>query len=74
MSDNEPNLSGSGVIEVTAYELAHSHITSGGNITPKAIQNVTGCSKREAAAIILQLQENKVISEPDDDGIRTVLV
>lgn len=71
--NNKPILSASGMIEVTAYELAYSHVTSGGHIGPKAIQEITGCNKRAAAEIILQLQQNKVISEPDDDGIRTLI-
>jgi len=58
---------------VSAYELAFIHVTNGGEISPKAIQNAAGIKRKDVADIILTLASNGVISEPDDDGIRTLV-
>lgn len=61
------------LIEVTPYELALAHVVTGGEITPKAIQAKVGCKKKEAGELVLELQANGIVSEPDDDGHRTLL-
>lgn len=58
---------------VSAYELAFIHVTNGGEISPKAIQNAAGVKRKDVADIILTLASNGIISEPDDDGIRTLV-
>lgn len=61
------------LIEVTPYEMALAHVVTGGEITPKAIQAKVGCKKKEAGDLVLELQTNGIVSEPDDDGHRTLL-
>lgn len=58
---------------VSAYELAFIHVTNGGEISPKAIQNAAGIKRKDVADIILTLAANGIISEPDDDGVRTLI-
>lgn len=58
---------------LSAYELAFIHVTNGGEITPKAIQNAAGVKRKDVADIILTLAANGIISEPDDEGIRTLI-
>lgn len=58
---------------VSAYELALIHVIKGGEISPKAIQNAAGVKRKDVADIILTLASNGIISEPDDDGIRTLV-
>lgn len=58
---------------VSAYELAFIHVTNGGEISPKAIQNAAGVKRKDVADIILTLASNGIISEPDDEGIRTLI-
>lgn len=58
---------------VSAYELAFIHVTHGGEISPKAIQNAAGIKRKDVADIILTLAANGIISEPDDDGVRTLI-
>lgn len=57
----------------SAYELAFIHVTNGGEISPKAIQNAAGVKRKDVADIILTLASNGIISEPDDEGIRTLI-
>lgn len=60
--------------ERTPYELAFEHVTNGGEITPKAIQNAAGVKRKDVADLILKLAENGVISESDPEtGTRTLL-
>lgn len=61
------------LIEVTPYEMALAHVVTGGDITPKAIQAKVGCKKKDAGDLVLELQANGIVSEPDDDGHRTLL-
>lgn len=58
---------------VSAYELAFIHVTNGGEISPKAIQSAAGIKRKDVADIILTLAANGIISEPDDDGVRTLV-
>ncbi len=56
------------------YELAFDHVTKGGEISPKAIQSAAGIKRKDVADLILKLQENGVLSEPDPEtGHRTLL-
>lgn len=65
--------SAANIIEVTPYELALAHVVTGGQISPKAIQAKVGCKKKAAGDLVLELQTNGIVSEPDDDGHRTLL-
>lgn len=55
------------------YELAFIHVTNGGEINAKAIQEAAGVKRKEVTDIILALASNGVISEPDDEGLRTLI-
>jgi DNA segregation ATPase FtsK/SpoIIIE-like protein len=59
---------------LTPYELAFNHVTGGGDISAKAIQTAAGVKRKDVTDIILALAENGVISAPDDEGLRTLLV
>jgi DNA segregation ATPase FtsK/SpoIIIE-like protein len=59
---------------LTPYELAFNHVTSGGDISAKAIQTAAGVKRKDVTDIILALAENGVISAPDDEGLRTLLL
>lgn len=59
-------------ILVSPYELAFIHVTNGGEISAKAIQGAAGVKRKDVTDIILALASNGVISEPDDDGLRTL--
>lgn len=58
---------------VSPYELAFIHVTNGGEISAKAIQAAAGVKRKEVTDIILTLASNGIISEPDDDGLRTLI-
>ena len=58
----------------TPYEIAYLHVINGGEISAKAIQNATGVKRKESGELLLQLAENGVISAPDDDGRRALLI
>jgi Mn-dependent DtxR family transcriptional regulator len=60
--------------EPTPYERAYDHVMNGGAISAKAIQEAAGVKRRAVTEIILALAENGVISAPDDEGLRTLLV
>ena len=60
--------------ELTPYDLAYSFVMSGGEIIPKAIATAAGVKRKDVAALILQLAENGVISGPDEDGHRSLLL
>lgn len=60
--------------ELSPYELALNHVLIGGEISPKAIQSAAGIKRKDVADLILKLQENGVLSEPDPEtGHRTLL-
>lgn len=46
-------------------------IKAGAEIRPGAIAEAIGCNRKEAAALIIELQESGAISAPDEDGNRT---
>ena len=58
---------------VSPYELAFIHVTNGGEISAKAIQNAAGVKRKDVADIILALASNGIISDPDDEGLRTLI-
>lgn len=58
---------------VSPYELAFIHVTNGGEISAKAIQSAAGVKRKDVTDIILALASNGIISEPDDDGLRTLI-
>lgn len=58
---------------VSPYELAFIHVTNGGEISAKAIQSAAGVKRKDVADIILTLASNGIISDPDDDGLRTLI-
>ena len=60
--------------DLSPYELALAHVTGGGEISPKAIQNAAGVKRKDVADLILKLQEEGVLSEPDPEtGHRTLV-
>ncbi len=59
---------------VSPYELAFIHVTNGGEISAKAIQSAAGVKRKDVTDIILALASNGIISEPDDDGLRTLIL
>lgn len=72
----EPKVAMTGALtegDISPYELAFIHVTNGGEISPKAIQSAAGIKRKDVADIILTLASNGIISEPDDDGIRTLV-
>lgn len=58
---------------VSPYELALIHVINGGEISAKAIQNAAGVKRKDVADIILALASNGIISDPDDEGLRTLI-
>lgn len=60
--------------DLSPYELALAHVTGGGEISPKAIQNAAGVKRKDVADLILKLQEEGVLSEPDPETGRRTLV
>lgn len=58
---------------VSPYELAFIHVTNSGEISAKAIQVAAGVKRKDVTDIILALASNGIISEPDDDGLRTLI-
>lgn len=58
---------------ISPYELAFIHVTNGGEISAKAIQSAAGVKRKDVTDIILALASNGIISEPDDDGLRTLI-
>lgn len=58
---------------ISPYELAFIHVTNGGAITAKAIQEAAGVKRKDVTDIILTLASNGIISEPDDEGLRTLI-
>lgn len=58
---------------VSPYELAFIHVTNGGEISAKAIQSAAGVKRKDVTDIILALASNGIISEPDDEGLRTLI-
>lgn len=58
---------------ISPYELAFIHVTSGGAITAKAIQEAAGVKRKDVTDIILTLASNGIISEPDEEGLRTLI-
>ncbi|MCY1482344.1 Ftsk gamma domain protein [compost metagenome] len=59
---------------LSPYDLAYGFVLNGGEISPKAIGAAAGVKRKEVAELILQLAENGVISGPDEDGHRTLLL
>lgn len=59
---------------ISPYELAFIHVTNGGAITAKAIQEAAGVKRKEVTDIILTLASNGIISEPDEEGLRTLIL
>ena len=56
------------------YNAALEWAKSTSEISAKNIRaNAPGLSRKEARDLILKLQDNGVISEPDEDGNRTLL-
>lgn len=56
------------------YSAALEWAKSTSEISAKNIRaNAQGLSRKEARDLILKLQDNGVISEPDEDGNRTLL-
>lgn len=65
----------SNVVEpISPYELAFIHVTNGGEISAKAIQSAAGVKRKDVTDIILALASNGIISEPDDEGLRTLIL
>lgn len=60
-------------VPMTPYEMAYNHVVNGGEISAKAIQAAAGVKRKDVTDIILALAENGVLSEPDEDGLRTLL-
>jgi DNA segregation ATPase FtsK/SpoIIIE-like protein len=58
---------------VSPYELAFIHVTNGGEISAKAIQVAAGVKRKDVTDIILTLASNGIISQPDDEGLRTLI-
>jgi len=58
---------------VSPYELAFIHVTNGGEISAKAIQSAAGVKRKDVTDIILTLASNGIISEPDEEGLRTLV-
>ncbi|MNP03025.1 Ftsk gamma domain protein [compost metagenome] len=58
---------------ISPYELAFIHVTNGGAITAKAIQEAAGIKRKDVTDIILTLASNGIISEPDEEGLRTLI-
>lgn len=58
---------------VSPYELAFIHVTNGGEISAKAIQSAAGIKRKDVTDIILTLASNGIISEPDEEGLRTLV-
>ena len=56
------------------YELAFIHVTNGGEISAKAIQSAAGVKRKDVTDIILALASNGIISDPDDEGLRTLIL
>lgn len=55
------------------YELAFIYVTNGGEISAKAIQAAAGVKRKDVTDIILALASNGIISEPDEEGLRTLI-
>lgn len=68
------NLTATVVEPVSPYELAFIHVTNGGEISAKAIQSAAGVKRKDVTDIILALASNGIISEPDDEGLRTLIL
>ena len=58
---------------VSPYELAFIHVTNGGEISAKAIQGAAGVKRKDVTDIILALASNGIISDPDEEGLRTLI-
>ena len=58
---------------VSPYELAFIHVTNGGEISAKAIQVAAGVKRKDVTDIILALASNGIISDPDEEGLRTLI-
>lgn len=58
---------------VSPYELAFIHVTNGGEISAKAIQTAAGVKRKDVTDIILALASNGIISDPDEEGLRTLI-
>ena len=58
---------------LSPYELSFIHVTNGGAISAKAIQEAAGVKRKDVTDIILTLASNGIISEPDDEGLRTLI-
>ena len=58
---------------ISPYELAFIHVTNGGDITAKAIQSAAGVKRKDVTDIILALASNGIISDPDEEGLRTLI-
>lgn len=58
---------------LSPYELAFIHVTNGGEISAKAIQSAAGVKRKEVTDIILALASNGIVSEPDEEGLRTLI-
>lgn len=58
---------------ISPYELAFIHVTNGGEITAKAIQTAAGVKRKDVTDIILTLASNGIISDPDEEGLRTLI-
>lgn len=58
---------------VSPYELAFIHVTNGGEISAKAIQSAAGVKRKDVTDIILALASNGIISDPDEEGLRTLI-
>ncbi len=54
------------------HQAALAAIKAGALIRPGEIAAALQCSRAEAAKLIIELQESGAISEPDEDGIRTI--
>lgn len=67
------NLTATVVEPVSPYELAFIHVTNGGEISAKAIQTAAGVKRKDVTDIILALASNGIISDPDDEGLRTLI-
>ena len=58
---------------ISPYELAFIHVTNGGDISAKAIQSAAGVKRKDVTDIILALASNGIISDPDEEGLRTLI-
>ena len=54
------------------HQAAIAAIKAGVPIRPGEIAAALQCKRTEAAKLIIELQESGAISEPDEDGIRTI--